>query len=316
MATAKKSNKNIKTATTFKDTYQEVTDAVIKALEVGTVVWRCPWNKIGLPKNITTGVQYRGWNVFWLNWHTILNGYSTPFYITFKQAHELGGTVKKSEKGIKITYWATIELKNQAKEIQDQETGDTQTVIPTKLVPKEHTVFNIDQTEGIEFPRVDALQRDEVQRIEACERVIDNMPLRPKLNLNGDQAYYIPKMDVVVVPALKKFKSNEGYYSTLFHELAHSTGHETRLNRKELLEASKQGSPTYAKEELTAELTAAFLCAITGIQQETIQNSAAYIESWLSALKNDKTLVLKAAAQAQKAADFILNASNQTQIAA
>jgi len=318
MATAKKSNKNFKKATTtsFKDTYQDVTDAVIKALEEGTVVWRCSWNHIGLPKNVTTNVEYRGWNVFWLNWHTVINNYTTPFYITYKQAQELGGTVKRGEKGIKITYWATIELKNQPKEVEDLQTGETKEIIPTRLVPKEHTVFNIDQTEGIEFPKVEALLTTEAAKIEACEQVIEHMPSRPKLNLNGTSAYYLPSTDTVVVPGLKISKSSEGYYSTLFHELAHSTGHATRLNRKELVESDGFGKTNYAKEELTAELTAAFLCAVTGIQQETIPNSAAYIESWLKALKNDKKLILTAASQAQKAADYILNINKQAAHAA
>lgn len=111
----------------------------------------------------------------------------------------------------------------------------------------------------------------------------------------------------MVVPSLTKSVSAEGYYNTLFHELAHSTGHTSRLNRKELMEHDGFGKSNYAKEELTAEMTAAYLCAVTGIGQPTIANSAAYIENWLKALKNDKSLIIMAASQAQKAADYILN---------
>jgi len=311
MATAKNySKKNVskKNVTkTFKDTYQEVTDAVIKSLEEGTVVWQCPWNTVGFPKNITTDINYRGWNIFWLNFNTMMNNYTTPYYITYKQAQELGGTVKKGEKGTQITYWATIELKSLAREIEDQETGDKKEICPTKMVPKVHTVFNIDQTEGIEFPKFEALFRSNASKIQACENIIAEMPNKPKISLDGKSAYYSPKLDAVTVPSLEISKTNESFYSTLFHELAHSTGHASRLNRKELVESDGYGKTNYSKEELTAEMTAGFLCAITGIEQVTHANSAAYIEFWLKALKNDKTLILKAAAQAQKAADYILN---------
>jgi antirestriction protein ArdC len=177
----------------------------------------------------------------------------------------------------------------------------------TRMVPKVHTVFNVDQTEGIEFPEVASLIKSEHERIEACEQVVANMPNPPRLITNGSQAFYTPVSDTVVVPSLQSFNQAESYYSTLFHELAHSTGHQTRLNRRELTDTDGFGKATYAKEELTAEMTAAFLCAITGIQQSTIVNSAAYIQNWLKALRNDKTLVIKAAAQAQRSSDYILN---------
>lgn len=318
MATTQKSNKKAtnKPAFVLRDAYQEVTDAVIKALEEGTVVWQCSWNKIGFPKNVTTDINYRGWNVFWLNFHTMLKGYETPFYITYKQATDLGGTVKKGEKGVQITYWATIELKGQSKETVDPANDETKEARRTKLVPKVHTVFNIDQTEGIPFPKVEALFQSAAEKIEACEKIIADMPSRPVINYNGDRAYYSPSLDTVVVPGLKISKSSEEYYCTLFHELAHSTGHESRLKRKELIETDGFGGANYSKEELTAELTAAFLCATTGIEQTTLPNSAAYIKGWLSAFKNDKTMLLKAASQAQKAADFILGITHEAAKAA
>jgi antirestriction protein ArdC len=290
--------------TNFVDTYQEVTDAVINALEEGTVIWQCPWNQVGLPKNITSNITYRGWNLFLLNFHSMIKGYPTPYYITYKQAQKLNGTIKKGEKGVRIIYWAKVTLKNQ--EEQSQQAVDDIAKPKTIMVPKVYTVFNTAQTEGIEFPAFEPESRSEIEIIEACENVIAEMPNRPTIRKNGSNAYYQPSTDTVVVPSLKRCKSNEAYYSTLFHELAHSTGHASRLNRKELLEADGFGTATYAKEELTAEMTAAFLSAITGIGQATIDNSAAYIESWLKALKNDKTLVIKAAAQAQRAADYIM----------
>jgi antirestriction protein ArdC len=296
---------------TFTDTYQEVTDAVIKALEEGTVIWQCPWNQVGLPKNITTNVNYRGWNLFLLNFHATIKEYPTPYYITYKQANQLKGSIKKGEKGIRIIYWATVELKNRQSDTNAQP-ADEATKPRTIMVPKTYTVFNIAQTEGIEFPYFEAEERSEAEKIEACENIIANMPNKPTIRKNGTNAYYQPSTDTVVVPSLKRCKSNEGYYSTLFHELAHSTGHESRLNRKELIESEGFGSKTYAKEELTAEMTAAFLSAITGIGQATIDNSAAYIESWLKALKNDKTLIIKAAAQAHRATDYIMQVTYET----
>lgn len=123
-------------------------------MEGGNIVWRCCWNQVGFPQNVTTGISYRGWNVFWLNFHTMMKGYSMPYYITFKQAQDLGGTIKKGEKGTKITYWASIKVKGQDDvELADQPTnGDDGTAQQTRMVPKVHTVSNIDQTEGIEFP--------------------------------------------------------------------------------------------------------------------------------------------------------------------
>jgi antirestriction protein ArdC len=295
---------------TYTDIYQEVTDTVIKALEQGTVIWQCSWNETSLPKNVTTNLHYRGWNLFLLNFYTIARNYSTASYITFKQAQQLGGTIKKGEKGVKIIYWATIELKAD-KEIQVQAVEPDDDKKRTKLVPKAYIVFNIDQTEGIQFPEVISSIKTTAEKITACDEVVAAMPNPPKLKIDGHAAYYQPALDLVVVPSIAKSVSSEGYYSTLFHELAHSTGHESRLNRKELMQSDGFGSSEYAREELTAEMTAAFLCAITGIQDPTIDNSAAYIESWLRVLKNDKMLVLKAATQAQRAADYILNVKKE-----
>jgi antirestriction protein ArdC len=294
---------------TFKDTYQEVTDAVIKALEEGTVIWQCSWSNAGFPKNATTNIHYRGWNIFWLNFHSMINNYPSSAYLTFKQAHQLGGMIKKGEKGIRIVYWATIELK---KDNADQSVQNTDDATPkTKMVPKAYTVFNIAQTEGIEFPEIETFTKTKKETIKACEALIKNMPEPPAIK-NGDSPYYTIASDTVTIPKLKAFSSSEEYYSTLFHELAHSTGHESRLNRKELMQSDGFGSASYAKEELTAELTAALLSAITGINIPTFDNSAAYIKGWLKALKNDKTLVIKAATQAQRAAVYIRQVTYET----
>lgn len=292
--------------TTSKDIYQQVTDVVIESLEQGNVVWRQTWNSFGLPKNITTGKPCRGWNVFWLNFHTMIKGYSTPYYLTFHQAQGLKGTIRKGEKGTRITYWATVEEKKTPATAGDHSDGNAVQTSTLKLIPAVHTVFNLDQTEGILFPVVEQLYRSEAEKITACEAVIDKMSNRPAITHKGDKAFYVRSYDEVTIPDRRLFCSSEVYYSVLFHELAHSTGHENRLNRKELLKYDGFGGKNYSKEELTAELTAAFLSAVTGIQQETLANSTAYVKGWLQALKNDKRLILTAASQAQKAADYIL----------
>jgi antirestriction protein ArdC len=293
------------TTVNFRDIYREVTDAVIEQLENGKLVWRCGWNQSGLPSNVTTGICYRGWNVFWLNFHTITKGYPTSQYLTFKQALELGGNIRKGEKGTRIVYWASIQLKQVGGEqelVDDENAGKCQ-----RMVPKVYTVFNIAQTEGIEFPPRLIPQLSATRSISACEELLGGMPERPEIKLNGQYPVYYPTMDVVSLPPISAFDSAGEYYSALFHELAHSTGHASRLNRQEITAPAAFGSEPYCREELTAEMTSAFLCALSGIGERTLQNSAAYLQGWLRALKNDKTLLIKAAGQAQKAADFIRN---------
>ncbi|AMR30535.1 hypothetical protein A0256_03405 [Mucilaginibacter sp. PAMC 26640] len=194
----------------------------------------------------------------------MIKGYPSPYYITFKQAAHLKGAIKKGEKGIRIIYWATINSKISGTD-SPQPIVDEPSKAHTIMVPKVYTVFNIAQTEGIDFPYIEFEQRSEYEKIEACENVIAEMPNKPTINTNGINAYYRPSTDTVVVPSLKLSKSNEEYYNTLFHELAHSTGHTNRLNRKELMQSDGFGKSDYAKVELIAEMTAAFLSAITGI---------------------------------------------------
>lgn len=291
----------------IKDIYGEVTQAVIEALENGTVPWRCSWHSMGLAKNMATGRTYRGWNVFWLNYYTWAKHYRTPYYVTYKQAEGLGGKIKRGEKGTHITYWVTVTPDEKTPTAAPIESTPPAERIRVKLVPKVYTVFNADQTEGLDFVIPAEEIRIEAEKIQACEDLILQMPDKPLLQLHGDSAYYIPSLDTVVVPGIERSISPSDYYSTLFHELGHATGHAKRLNREELTRTDGHGNTNYCKEELTAELTSAYLCAVTGIGQETLENSAAYLSTWLSALKNDKKLLLKAASQAQKAADYILN---------
>jgi antirestriction protein ArdC len=285
------------------DTYQRITDYVIEQLENGEIVWQKCWNSLGLPRNIISSKPYQGWNVFFLNFITQINGYKAPYFLTYKQAMDMGGTIRRGQKGYPVVWWADMEDKT--KITRTSETGEEEFL--HYRVPKTHTVFNIDQTYGIGFPNIEKIYRSHTEKIQTCELVINEMEDRPLIKHGGDKAYYFPKADSIALPEIEIFHSDEAYYKTLFHELAHSTGHQKRLNRKELMESNGFGKENYSKEELTAELTAAFLSAVCRIEAETLPNSAAYIKGWLEALKNDKRLILKAASQAQAAADYILN---------
>jgi antirestriction protein ArdC len=284
------------------DTYQRITDYVINQMENGEIVWQKGWNTLGLPKNISTGHHYQGWNIFYLNFITAYLKYKTPYFITYKQALDKGGTIRRGEKGFQVIWWATIGDKRQLLTNEDEAEN-----VKTYRVPKVHTVFNIDQTQGIEFPKVESQFRSITLKIYACENILKNMPGIPSISHKGDKAFYNPITDTITLPPVERFHSDEAYYKTLFHELAHSTGHSKRLNRKELVEYDGFAKENYSREELTAELTAAFLCAVCGIEEPVINNSAAYIQGWLKALKNDKKLILRASTQAQAAANYIMN---------
>lgn len=172
---------------------------------------------------------------------------------------------------------------------------------------RHYMVFNLEQAEGIKAPPSPVEIGRSFNPIQAAENLIEVMPQRPEIRHGGIQACYSPYFDYVNMPQEEAFNHEEGYYCTLFHELGHSTGHSSRLGRKGVMDNNKFASHEYSKEELVAEMTAAYLCAESGIEQSTLDNSAAYIQAWLKQLENDKSLVILAAGQAQKAYDFILN---------
>jgi len=278
--------------------YQVITDRILALLEKGVVPWHKPWNcGEQAPQNLISRKHYRGVNVFLLN----SMHYAAPFWLTFKQAQELGGHVKRGEKACPVVFWKWLDK-------EDKATGDKQRIPLLRY----YSVFNVAQCEDIPADKIPALggSKREHGPIEQAERIVATMPKRPEIRHGLDRAFYSPSGDFVGMPSPEQFKSAEHYYATTFHELTHSTGHETRLNRKGVSGAdgewSSFGSTPYAKEELVAEMGAAFLCGESGIVERTIDNSAAYVASWLERLKNDAKLVVQAAAQAQRAADFIL----------
>jgi antirestriction protein ArdC len=274
--------------------YEMVTEQLVKLLESGLVPWRKPWVSAGVPRNAVSKRSYRGINSFLLG----LTPYSDPRWLTFKQAKELGGNVKRGESSTVVVFWKLFD-------VVDEETQEK------KRIPllRYYRVFNVEQCEGL---KLQPLEREEslgkAERLAECERVVSDMPQAPALFDNGgDRAYYNPRADSVHMPRVEQFKSTEGYYSTLFHELTHSTGHESRLNRPGITQIAAFGDAVYSREELVAEFGASFLCNLLGISSDgQLEQSASYIKGWLSALKNDKKLAVVAAAQAQKAADFIL----------
>lgn len=269
-----------------------ITDQIITKLEEGTVPWRRPWIN-GMAVNWKTGRPYRGINTI------LLMGGE---YATFKQVTEAGGKVKKGEKGQIVVFWKWIEKKNADRETDKD---DAKEKIP---LLRYYKVFEINhQCEGLSSKRQDSsFEHDPV--IEA-EAVVKGYEDRPSITYDPGSAYYQPSPDRVNVPPMKDFEDVHEYYSTLFHELIHSSGHPKRLNREGVTQPIQFGSEDYSKEELVAELGAAMLCGVTGIENTTLDNSASYIRSWLRALKNDKTLIVKASQQAQKASDHILGLS-------
>ena len=270
------------------DVYAIITDRIMAQLEAGTVPWRKPWTaKAQMPKNLISGKTYRGINIFLLG----CQNYESPFWLTFKQASDKGGKVRKGEKGSPCVFWSLVD-------VQDRETGDM------KKLPflRYYTVFNSSQIEGLE-----EVQTPEVTEEDSIpQEVIDNMQNRPEIRHGFTKACYIPSSDEIHMPDASKFTGTPEYYSTLFHEITHSTLHATRCNRR-LTGIVQFGDEEYSKEELVAEMGAAFLCGETGISTPVIENQASYIASWLKALKGDKKLIVNAAGAAQKAVDYILN---------
>jgi antirestriction protein ArdC len=227
--------------------------------------------------------------------------YNSPYWLTFKQAQDKGGNVKKGQKSTPVIFWKWL----------DKNDSDNETSTSGKIpMLRYYSVFNIEQTEGIEAP--EPIETHNLfDPITNADKIVADMPQKPDIKYGGNRAYYTVNLDYIQLPYQHTFHSPEEYYSTLFHELGHATGHANRLARKSILEPSYFGSHEYSKEELISECCSAFVSGHCGIEQKTLENSAAYIAGWLKALKNDKTLLIHAAAQAQKAADYILNISHQ-----
>ncbi len=272
--------------------YEIITEKIIKQLESGVAPWRKPWT-CQTPANLVTQKEYRGLNVF----NLASQGFLSRFWLTFNQATKLGGRIRKGEKSSPVVFWNVGEDAETTSQDGTKETS-------RRFMLRYYSVFNFSQTEGIDIP-ASLLQETRTDNpIETCEEIVANMPNPPAFE-QSDKAWYSPSKDVVGMPARGLFHSSEEYYATEFHELGHSTGHAKRLHRENFDNPVSFGSESYSKEELIAEMTAAMLCGVAGIEQNTLENSAAYLKTWITRLKSDSRLLVSAASQAQKAADFI-----------
>lgn len=279
------------------DLYSEITQQIMAMLEKGVVPWRSPIlgrSKAGYPRNLENGKQYRGVNVFLLAFIAYARGFGSSYWLTFRQAREKGGNVRKGEKSAMVVFWKQYE-------VEDEKTKEKKQVPVLRF----YNVFNVEQCEGIPAPDVVPYVPSQFEAIEAAEAIVKGYKDGPTIEYGGQQAFYRPATDTVKLPEPTRFSSGEEYYSTLFHEMSHSTGHGSRLDRKMVGNTEPFGSPDYGKEELVAEMGAAFLCGHAGIHPPVIENQAAYISGWLGQLKQDKKLVIHAAAAGQRAADWI-----------
>jgi antirestriction protein ArdC len=287
--------KNLRnTENTRVDVYELVTARIIESLEAGVVPWFKPWrSRFGgaLPQNGQSKRVYSGVNLFILG----MSRYSDPRWLTFNQVRELGGSVRKGEKGTPIVFYKLLD-------VTPEDGSDKAKQIPYLT---KYYVWNVEQCDGLNLPEPGAVDSGiTFAPILEAEQVVADMPSAPVVKHGFTGAFYRPSTDVVHMPRPEDFLSVDAYYHTLFHELAHATGHESRLGRTASQDDAAFGSPTYAFEELVAELTSAMVCDSCGVTPD-IPQTAAYIDGWLQALKKDRKMIVRAASSAHKAADFI-----------
>jgi len=279
--------------------FEIVTEQILSHLDKGIIPWKKPWtSKVRFPRNLVTGKLYRGINI----WLLLASSYASPYWITFNQVKALKGSVRKGEKSSIVVFWNFKEVDE-----LNEKTG----VIDKKNIPflKYYRVFNILQCDGITYP--DQPEEKHIDPIAEAEALIEGYQEKPNIKHGFVHACYNPMEDLIKMPNKSAFMNQQEYFSTLFHEAIHSTGSPLRLNRETLSKPAAFGSKEYAREELIAEMGAAYLCGISGIAHATIENSVAYIQGWRNSISNDSRLVVMAAAQAQKAVNFIMGEKHE-----
>ena len=276
-----------------------IADVIIKRLEKGTIPWKPTW-RLQAPQNYISKKPYNGLNMLLLS----MQEYKFPYYLTFKQIQALRAYVKHGEKGHIITYYAKS---NNNKD--DEDGSDKQDSKKIKTFLRYYTVFNIEQTTIELDDMITGTDMIKVPKIDSCVSLINNICDLPRITHTGFNPCYNKHSDEIILPQAKNFDSIEHYYSALFHELTHSTGHLKRLNRPSLTTTNRFGSNSYSEEELVAEIGAFMLCCECGISHNTVDNQMAYISGWLNALKNNKGMIFKASSQAKKAYEYLLNTS-------
>jgi len=290
METAAPANKSAQ-----QNVYAIVNEKIIEQLNKGIVPWQKPWTTGGFPKNLITNRQYRGINVLLL----AASDYEHNLFLTYQQLEKIGGRVKKGEKGHMVVYWNSGDKQKEQVEETVESTDEKK-----KAVLRYYYVFNISQCDKI--PEDYLPKTRETADMPTCESIVKNMPKCPVIRHKEQKAFYDVVEDYVNMPKKRSFKTDAAYYSTLFHELVHSTGHHDRLDRTGVAEMAEFGDAAYSQEELVAEIGTCYLQSFAGITGE-FKNSTAYIQGWLGKLKNDRRMVIAATSAAQKATDYILN---------
>lgn len=283
--------KNQEQNTKKSDVYQMMTDRVIELLKKGIVPWKKTWTSAGIPRNLISKKTFRGINLFFLN----CLGYMDNYFLTYKQIQEIGATVKKGEKAHIAIYWKWDEKPNES-------TGE----ITKKPFIRYYLVYNIAQCVDIPEELLPAKASRVNSPDEIHERIIMEMPQFPKIEFDKTHSYYSVIGDFINTPPIECFPSKDEYYTASFNQLVHSTGHESRLNRPELMNLLSTGEYTYSVEDLIAELGTCYLKSIAGMDS-SIENNTDYISSWIKQLEENNRIIVYAATQAQKAVDFILN---------
>lgn len=288
------------------DLFREVTDKMIAAREPGTPPWRQAWQSgnEGLPANVVTGRRYGGINVMLLWSDAVNKGYERNRWLTFRQAREAGGNVRRGEKSTTVVLFKPFQKaeKDEHGRMTTDENGDL--VMRNYRMMDSFHLFNIDQCENLPdklCPEQPVLP--EAERIAGADKIVtaNSVPVRHN---NGGRACYHPVADHIIMPQAAQFRSPADYYSTLLHELAHSTGHVSRLAREGIVDCpADKHDPVYGFEVLVAEMGAAFLCADLGIQGDLQHES--YIASWLTILKEDKRAIFRAARYAREAFEYL-----------
>jgi antirestriction protein ArdC len=265
--------------------YDVITNRILDSLKQNVVPWRVPW-KTSAPKNYISKKPYRGINVFLL----ASSRFTSPWWMSYKQAASKGGQVRKGEKSTPVIFWKI--------------TDDSKDPTKKSFILRYYSVFNSTQVDGLEIPP--ELEVSPFSPIERCEQIVVGYKDGPPIAYGGDKAAYSPLLDAISMPAKESFESPEAFYATLFHEMTHSTGAEKRLNREGITNFDKFGSHKYSLEELVAECGSSFLCGEAGILDTTLDNSTSYIQHWISRLQSNPKWLVQAGGAAAKAADLII----------
>ncbi len=291
-----------------KEIYEQITNTFLAALEEERIPWRKPWS--AGPRNFSTGSEYHGIN-FWLLSMIAEKNQWPNRWATFNQVKGLDGSIVAGSKGTRIYFWKPLKIKGKGTKTEGGES--TQEKYRTIPLLKTFTVFNLAQCSGLPLKVTESTQKVEPS-LEA-DQITTAYCEREGLKVEtSHRAAYSPSKDLIYMPDVGAFTERAEYYSTFFHELVHSTGHGARLSREGIVETHYFGDETYSKEELIAEMGASFLCSKAAVSSpQSFANSKAYIQGWISALKNDPKLLMQAASKAQRAADYVLNGKGEVQ---